>query len=84
MSAQTDIASKMVAALNVLPGLAAITAGTLSVSAPVFTTKTTGGDSNATTTAESPDATASGAADVKPAMSAMVMVMAAVYGAHVM
>ena len=69
--------------LTALPGLAAITTGSLTVSAPVFTTKTvTTVVANATTTAAAAptDESTSGATDVKPAMGAIATVMAAVPG----
>jgi len=81
-----SLSAGLVTALKTMPGLAAITSGTLSVSAPVFTTKTTGGGGNATTAAAAvpSDESTSGATDVKPAMGAIATVMAAVYAAHVM
>jgi hypothetical protein len=74
------IATGMVTALKALPGLSAVS-GTLAVSSLQFTTVTTGGQLiNATTTAADADEkVASGAADVKPAMWSMAMVMAAAY-----
>jgi len=76
----------LVTALTALPGLAAITTGTLSVSAPVFTTKsvTVGGNATTAAAAVPSDESTSGATDVKPAMGAIATVMAAVYAAHVM